>query len=191
MNIRKLLVLALLISSYSYASESSSSTDSSNDTPVVSDQGSVSLDDSQDKNVDSKKGDSMTNDMNVKDENTSFLESTAKQPGVVKTNSGLLYKVLQSGSGAHPSINSMVTVNYEGRLPNGKIFDSSYQRGTPASFGVSDVISGWTEALQLMTPGSTWELYIPANLAYGERGVPGVIAPNSVLVFKVELLQVS
>lgn len=118
----------------------------------------------------------------------SFLANVAKEEGVITTSSGLMYKVLQPGSGSHPTVNSVVTVNYEGRLPSGKVFDSSYQRGTPASFGVSDVIAGWTEALQLMQDGSVWELYIPANLAYGARGVPGIIPSNSPLIFKVELI---
>ena len=100
-------------------------------------------------------------------------------------------KVLTKGEGALPTINSTVTVNYEGKLIDGKIFDSSYQRGSTASFGVSDVIAGWTEALQLMPVGSTWELYIPPNLAYGERGVPGVIPPNSFLIFKVDLISIN
>ena len=136
-------------------------------------------------------GVNMTNGVDVASDNISFLASVAKQPGVVETSSGLLYKVIQNGQGESPSVNSVVTVNYEGRLPDGKVFDSSYQRGVPASFGVSDVISGWTEALQLMSPGSVWELYIPPNLAYGARGVPGIIPPNSVLVFKVDLIKIN
>ena len=129
-------------------------------------------------------------DMHVTNNTTTddFMVNIAKEEGVITTNSGLMYKVLQPGSGTHPAKTSVATVNYEGRLPDGKVFDSSYQRGTPASFGVSDVIAGWTEALQLMQDGSVWELYIPANLAYGARGVPGVIPANSPLVFKVELI---
>lgn len=136
-------------------------------------------------------GENMKNDIDVNSENKAFLDNIASQPGVVKTASGLIYKVVQSGTGEKPTKNSVVTVNYEGKLPDGKIFDSSFKRGTPASFGVSDVISGWTEALQLMNTGSVWELYIPPNLAYGERGVPGVIPPNSVLIFTVDLLKVN
>lgn len=129
-------------------------------------------------------------DMRVTSDTTTdnFMVNTAKEEGVITTNSGLMYKVLQPGSGTHPAKTSVATVNYEGRLPDGKVFDSSYQRGTPASFGVSDVIAGWTEALQLMQDGSVWELYIPANLAYGARGVPGIIPANSPLIFKVELI---
>jgi FKBP-type peptidyl-prolyl cis-trans isomerase len=136
-------------------------------------------------------GENMKNDVGVNSENQTFLDNIASQPGVVKTASGLLYKVVQVGTGEKPTKNSVVTVNYEGKLPDGKIFDSSFKRGEPASFGVSDVISGWTEALQLMSAGSVWELYIPPSLAYGERGVPGVIPPNSVLIFTVDLLKLN
>ena len=127
---------------------------------------------------------SITNDTSTDD----FMTNVAKEEGVITASSGLMYKVIQPGAGSHPTATSVVTVNYEGRLPSGKVFDSSYQRGTPASFGVSDVIAGWTEALQLMQDGSVWELYIPANLAYGARGVPGIIPANSPLIFKVELI---
>ena len=125
------------------------------------------------------------------DINANFIEKVSSEEGVITTSSGLMYKVLTKGEGAKPTVNSTVTVNYEGKLIDGKIFDSSYQRGSSASFGVSDVIAGWTEALQLMPTGSTWELYIPPNLAYGERGVPGVIPPNSFLIFKVDLISIN
>lgn len=131
------------------------------------------------------------NDMTTTTVDDTFLTKVSSEQGVVTTDSGLRYKVLQAGSGVKPSATNTVTVNYEGRLVNGTVFDSSYQRGSPARFGVSDVIAGWTEALQMMTAGSTWELYIPANLAYGERGVPGVIPANAVLVFKVELIDIA
>ncbi|MBT4804494.1 MAG: FKBP-type peptidyl-prolyl cis-trans isomerase [Legionellales bacterium] len=134
------------------------------------------------------KGVSMTDNVTANETGANFLASIGKEEGAVTTDTGLVYKVLNAGSGGSPTATSTVTVNYEGRLINGKVFDSSYQRGTPASFGVSDVIAGWTQALQLMQAGSTWELYIPANLAYGERGVPDVIPSNSVLIFKVELI---
>ena len=130
------------------------------------------------------------NNMTTATSDSAFLTQVSSEEGVVTTDSGLRYKVLQSGTGVKPSATSIVTVNYEGRLVNGTVFDSSYQRGTPARFGVSDVIAGWTEALQLMSAGSTWELYIPSDLAYGARGVPGVIPSNAVLVFKVELIDV-
>jgi len=121
-----------------------------------------------------------------------FLEENAKKEGVEVTASGLQYKVLQSGSGTEkPTRSDTVTVHYKGTLINGKEFDSSYSRGQPASFGVSQVISGWTEALQLMTPGDIFELYIPSNLAYGPRGAGRDIGPNATLVFKVELISIA
>tara|TARA_B110000459_G_C16618929_1_gene500525 strand:- start:4269 stop:4577 length:309 start_codon:yes stop_codon:yes gene_type:complete len=101
-----------------------------------------------------------------------------------------MYKVLSAGTGASPTASSQVEVNYEGKLTTGKVFDSSYQRGSTATFGVSEVIAGWTEALQLMKTGSTWELYIPSNLAYGARGIPGVIPGDSTLIFKVDLIAI-
>ena len=104
---------------------------------------------------------------------------------------GLQYKIVKVGNGAKPSLNDQVTVNYEGSLVDGTVFDSSYKRGQPTSFPVNAVIPGWTEALQLMPVGSTWELYIPANLAYGANGVPGTIGPNETLIFKVELLGIN
>ena len=134
---------------------------------------------------------SMTDGTLTSDQNVEYMNKISSEEGVVTTASGLKYKILTAGSGQGPTATSSVTVNYEGKLTNGSVFDSSYQRGTPATFGVSDVISGWTEALQLMQPGSVWELYIPPELAYGARGIPGVIPANSVLVFKVELISVS
>lgn len=128
--------------------------------------------------------------MMMSDTAQDFLSSIAQESGVVKTDTGLLYKVIEEGYGASPTTTDVVEVNYEGKLTDGKVFDSSYQRGSTASFGVNQVIAGWTEALQLMKTGATWELYIPADLAYGARGVPGVIPPNSVLIFKVELVAV-
>lgn len=104
--------------------------------------------------------------------------------------SGLQYKVLKSGEGRKPGRTDKVKCHYEGTFPNGQKFDSSYDRDEPAVFGVNQVIAGWTEALQLMSEGSAWELYIPYNLAYGEAGAPGAIPPYSTLVFKVELIEV-
>jgi FKBP-type peptidyl-prolyl cis-trans isomerase FklB len=124
------------------------------------------------------------------DSNKKFLAENAKQEGVVVTDSGLQYKVLKSGTGATPQANSQVTVHYEGKLLSGQVFDSSLQRGQPATFGVSRVIPGWTEALLRMKVGDKWELVIPSNLAYGEQGSPPVIGPNEVLKFEVELLEV-
>ena len=117
-----------------------------------------------------------------------FLEANKKKEGVVTTNSGLQYKVLKSGSGPSPQPTDQVTVNYKGTLLTGEQFDSSYDRGQPATFGVKDVIPGWTGALQLMKVGDKWEIYIPANLAYGRRGPEAEIGPNSTLIFEVELL---
>lgn len=119
----------------------------------------------------------------------SFLDANKERPGVVTTASGLQYKIITAGKGAKPSIDDVVTVNYEGRLLDGKVFDSSYERGMPSTFPVNAVIMGWQEALQLMPMGSTWEIYIPAKLAYGEQGAQGVIGPNETLIFKVELLK--
>ncbi|MCA1964947.1 MAG: FKBP-type peptidyl-prolyl cis-trans isomerase, partial [Prosthecobacter sp.] len=121
------------------------------------------------------------------------VNSPAPDPsGVVTTASGLRYRVLESGpaDGRQPSMFDTVIVHYHGTLTDGTVFDSSYERGQPASFGVSQVIPGWTEALRLMRPGDKWMLHIPAHLAYGSRAVGGKIPPNSDLIFKVELLQV-
>jgi FKBP-type peptidyl-prolyl cis-trans isomerase FklB len=121
-------------------------------------------------------------------EGTAFLEANGVKEGVVTTESGLQYKVITVGTGPKPSAKSTVEVHYAGTLLDGTEFDSSIKRGKPVKFGVTQVIPGWTEALQLMTEGSKWELYIPANLGYGAGG-QGPIGPNSVLVFEVELLQ--
>lgn len=119
-----------------------------------------------------------------------FLAENARKDGVTTTPSGLQYKVITEGDGPMPALSDQVMVHYTGKLIDGKIFDSSVQRGQPATFGVGGVIQGWTEALQMMKVGSKWELYIPADLAYGERGNRS-IPPNSVLVFEVELLAVT
>ncbi|MEZ5652605.1 MAG: FKBP-type peptidyl-prolyl cis-trans isomerase [Burkholderiaceae bacterium] len=117
-----------------------------------------------------------------------YREKFAKGNGVQKTSSGLLYKVLDEGKGKKPTARDRVKVHYEGKLIDGKVFDSSYKRGEPAVFGVGQVIPGWQEVLQLMPAGSTYEVVIPPELAYGERGSPGGIPPNSTLHFKVELI---
>lgn len=119
-----------------------------------------------------------------------FLAENKKKEGVKTLPSGLQYKVIKAGTGKKPKADDMVTVNYRGTLIDGSEFDSSYRRGQPATFQVSGVISGWTEALQLMQEGSKWELFIPSNLAYGERGRPGIIGPNATLIFEVELVSV-
>lgn len=120
---------------------------------------------------------------------TTFLAENGKKPGVVTTASGLQYKLLRPGSGAAPKATDQVVVDYEGRLINGEVFDSSYKRGETASFPVNAVIKGWTEALQLMQPGSKYELYIPPALAYGDKSPPP-IPPGSLLIFTVELKSV-
>ena len=120
-----------------------------------------------------------------------FLAQNAKQPGVVTLPDGLQYKVLVQGKGAKPKATDTVTVNYEGTTIDGKVFDSSYQRGTPISFPLNQVIPGWTEGVQLMTVGSTYMFYIPANLAYGNQQVGPNIAANSTLIFKVELIKIN
>lgn len=119
-----------------------------------------------------------------------FLAANKSQPGITTLPSGLQYKIVIQGDGPKPTKNDIVTVDYEGKHLNGQIFDSSYQRGQPATFPVSGLIPGWQEALQIMPVGSTWELYIPSNQAYGERGAPGAIGPNETLIFKVHLIGV-
>lgn len=125
----------------------------------------------------------------VKTKNQAYYDAYAQMPGVKKTESGLLYKVIQQGEGAVPADTNQVEVNYEGELIDGTVFDSSYKRNKPATFGVTQVIKGWTEALKMMPVGSTYELCIPYNLAYGERGNRN-IPPYSTLKFKVELLSI-
>ena len=120
--------------------------------------------------------------------NKKYLDENAAREGVTTTASGLQYEILQEGTGPVAGPNSRVTVHYEGRLTDGKVFDSSYKRGQPATFGVTQVISGWTEALQLMPQGSKWRLTIPPDLGYGARGAGGSIPPNAVLIFDVEVL---
>ena len=119
-----------------------------------------------------------------------FLEINRHKAGVVELPSGLQYQILKQGTGAKPSANDKVKCHYHGTLINGTVFDSSVQRGEPATFGVSQVIPGWVEALQLMPVGSKWRLFIPSNLAYGEHGAGDVIEPNSTLIFDVELLDI-
>ena len=119
-----------------------------------------------------------------------FLADKAAQDDVTVLPSGLMYTVIAAGAGATPSPADRVTVHYRGTLIDGTPFDSSYDRGQPATFPVSGVIAGWVEALQLMQEGAKWELYIPSDLAYGPRGAGGVIGPDCALVFEVELLKI-
>jgi FKBP-type peptidyl-prolyl cis-trans isomerase len=119
-----------------------------------------------------------------------FLAANKGKEGVTTLPDGLQYKVLTAGTGPKPTAADSVVCNYKGTLIDGKEFDSSFKRGQPATFGVGQVIKGWTEALQLMPVGSKWQLFIPSNLGYGERGAGGDIGPNSTLVFEVELLSI-
>ena len=127
----------------------------------------------------------------VKREGITYLEKNKTALGVTTTASGLQYKVLTKGSGKTPGANDNVTVHYTGKLIDGTVFDSSVERGQPATFGVSGVIRGWTEALQLMHEGDKWMLYIPQDLAYGERGAGAQIPPYATLLFEVELIKVN
>lgn len=120
-----------------------------------------------------------------------FLETNGKRPEVVTLPSGLQYEILTAGTGSKPTANDKVTVHYHGTLIDGTVFDSSVDRGQPATFGVTQVIQGWVEALQLMPQGSKWKLFIPYNLAYGERAAGAKIGPYSTLVFEVELLKIN
>lgn len=119
-----------------------------------------------------------------------FLSENAKREGVKITASGLQYEVLESGNGAQPTANDRVEVHYTGKLIDGTVFDSSVERGVPATFGVTQVIPGWVEALQLMHEGDKWRLYIPSDLAYGPNGAGGLIGPDTTLIFDVQLLRV-
>ena len=121
---------------------------------------------------------------------TEFLSINKGRAGVVTLPSGLQYQVLQQGNGEKPKATDKVKCHYHGTLINGTVFDSSVERGTPAVFGVNQVIPGWVEALQLMPVGSKWRLFIPSNLAYGENGAGEMIEPNSTLIFDVELLDI-
>ncbi|MCY3590009.1 MAG: FKBP-type peptidyl-prolyl cis-trans isomerase [Acidobacteria bacterium] len=119
-----------------------------------------------------------------------FLAAKANEDGIVKTDSGLLYRELRAGSGESPTANQMVSVNYRGTLIDGTQFDSSYDRGQPATFAVGGVIPGWTEALLLMKPGAKWELFMSAELGYGAHGSAPAIPPGAALIFEIELLEV-
>jgi FKBP-type peptidyl-prolyl cis-trans isomerase FklB len=117
-----------------------------------------------------------------------FLKANAQKPGIVSLPSGIQYEIIKEGSGEKPTATSDVTCHYHGTLIDGTVFDSSVKRGAPATFPLNKVIKGWTEALQLMSPGSKWRLFIPPGLAYGDRQVSAAIGPNSTLIFEVELI---
>lgn len=125
-----------------------------------------------------------------KKEGDAFLAENKTKDGVITLPSGLQYKIVKAGDGPKPAAADSVVCNYRGTLINGTEFDSSYKRGQPATFPVGQVIKGWTEALQLMPVGSKWELYIPSDLAYGDRGAGANIGPNATLIFEVELLSI-
>lgn len=119
-----------------------------------------------------------------------FMTQNADRDGVTTTDSGLQYEVLESGEGNTPSLDSTVVVHYHGTFIDGSVFDSSIQRGEPATFGVTQVIPAWTEALQLMSVGDKWRVFAPPHLAYGEQGAGGVIPPNTALIFEVHLIDI-
>jgi FKBP-type peptidyl-prolyl cis-trans isomerase FklB len=125
-----------------------------------------------------------------KERGDAFLAENKKKEGVKTLPSGLQYKVIKAGTGKKPKLNDTVMTHYRGTLIDGTEFDSSYKRGQPVSFLVSGVLPGWTEALQLMEEGAKWQLFIPSNLAYGERGAGGIIGPNATLIFEIELISI-
>ena len=127
----------------------------------------------------------------VVEEGRKFLAENSKKENVFTLESGLQYEVIKSGDGAKPTLNAQVTTHYHGTLIDGTVFDSSVERGEPASFPVSGVIKGWTEALQLMNVGSKWRLFVPYDLAYGERGAGPQIGPFTTLIFEVELISIN
>ena len=127
----------------------------------------------------------------VIEEGEKFLINNAKRNEVTTLESGLQYEILKTGEGPKPSLNDQVTTHYHGTLIDGTVFDSSVDRGEPATFPVSGVIKGWTEALQLMSVGSKWKLFVPYDLAYGERGAGQQIGPYSTLIFEVELIKIN
>jgi FKBP-type peptidyl-prolyl cis-trans isomerase FkpA len=125
-----------------------------------------------------------------KTKNEQFMTENAQKTGIITTASGLQYEVITPGNGRKPGETDVVSVNYQGSLIDGTVFDSSYDRGQPVEFPLDQVIPGWSEGIQLMSVGSTYRLYIPSNLAYGEQGAQNVIPPNSALIFEVELLAI-
>jgi FKBP-type peptidyl-prolyl cis-trans isomerase FklB len=139
-----------------------------------------------------KKAKEMADAMNKKQaEAKAYMDENAKKEGVVTTASGLQYKIVKEGDGATPTATDKVIAHYKGTLLDGTVFDSSYDRGEPATFPVNGVIQGWQEALQLMKEGAKWEVVVPANLAYGPRGAGQLIGPNETLKFDIELIAIT
>ena len=124
-------------------------------------------------------------------ESSTFLANNAKKDGVFVTASGLQYKIVEKGKGKSPTSENKVIAHYTGKLLDGTVFDSSHDRGEPATFPVSGVIKGWQEALPMMKEGGKWQIVVPANLAYGDRGVGNLIGPNETLIFDIELVSIS
>jgi FKBP-type peptidyl-prolyl cis-trans isomerase FklB len=125
-----------------------------------------------------------------KEKEDQFLTTNSMKKGINQTTSGLQYKIIKEGSGKKPALTSKVTVHYKGTLLSGKVFDSSYKRGKPATFPLNGVVKGWQEALQLMKEGAKWRLFIPAKLGYGKRGAGRIIGPGAMLIFDIELIKV-
>ncbi len=139
-----------------------------------------------------KKAKEMADEMNKKQAQAkAYLEENGKKEGVVTTASGLQYKILEQGDGATPTAKDKVIAHYKGTLLDGTVFDSSYDRGEPATFPVTGVIQGWQEALQMMKEGAKWQIVVPANLAYGPRGAGQLIGPNETLIFDIELIAIT
>ncbi len=139
-----------------------------------------------------KKAKEMADQMNVKQEEAKkFMAENAKKDGVVTTESGLQYQIIEEGDGASPTANDKVIAHYKGTLLDGTVFDSSYDRGEPATFPVGGVIQGWQEVLPMMKEGAKWNIVVPANLAYGPRGAGQLIGPNETLVFDIELIAIT
>lgn len=139
-----------------------------------------------------KKAQELARLMNEKQaEAKAYMEENAKKEGVVTTDSGLQYEILEEGDGATPTENDKVIAHYKGTLLDGTVFDSSYDRGEPATFPVNGVIQGWQEALKMMKEGSKWRIVVPANLAYGPRGAGPLIGPNETLIFDIELIAIT
>lgn len=139
-----------------------------------------------------KKAQEMAKVMNEKQaEAKAYMAENAKKDGVVTTDSGLQYEIIEEGDGASPTIDDKVIAHYKGTLLDGTVFDSSYDRGEPATFPVNGVIAGWQEALQMMKEGGKWRIVVPANLAYGPRGAGQLIGPNETLVFDIELIAIT